>query len=378
MTRLLIAGDFSPQARLATIHEKSPVDVFGDFLQLVAAADLAILNLEAPLCSPTGRINKTGPCLYGPVESAGFVKQSGFDLVCLANNHIMDFGGDGLAETIGVLRQTGLEWVGAGEDYAKAAIPFVLDIHDQKVAILNFAENEWSTTFGASPGACPIDPVRNHALILHARELAEKVIVISHGGHERHPLPSPGMQELFRFYIDAGADAVVNHHTHCTSGYEIYKKRPIFYSLGNFFFDSEHQRVGPWTQGMAVELLLYGDTVDFKLYHFNQCTDKSLFELADRMEDERRTQRLERLNRVIADPEALAAAFSEAFSERQSMYRAYLEPRLPRLVGAAQRRGWLPSLITKRHRTLLLNLIRCESHREMLLELLKRDAGHSR
>jgi len=377
LIRILIAGDFSPQGRVARIHQSAPREVFGEFMNALMSVDLAIVNLEAPLCRPARPLVKTGPSLHGPVESAAFLKRSGFGLVCLANNHIMDYGADGLSQTVAALAKARMPWVGAGNDYADASKPFLTEQQGEKIAILNFAENEWSTTYGSEAGACPIDPVRNFSAIRDVRKRAGKVIVISHAGHERHPLPSPRMRELFRFYIDAGADAVVGHHTHCTSGHEIYKGKPVFYSVGNFLFDSERHRSGPWTQGLAVELQLQGDTVDFRIYHFNQCTAGALFEMVDAEESDRRTQKLDELNEVIEDPELLAASFSELVVERQRMYGAYLEPRLPRLIGAAQRRGWLPRLITRRHRRLLLNLVRCESHREMLLELLKRDAGHS-
>ena len=78
-----------------------------------------------------------------------------------------------------------------------------------------------------------------------AKEDNDLVIVIVHGGREHYQLPTPKQRERFRFYADAGADFVVGHHTHCYSGYEIYKGKPIFYSLGNFIFDykKKYQRV---------------------------------------------------------------------------------------------------------------------------------------
>ena len=181
------------------------------------------------------------------------------------------------------------------------------------------------------------------------------------------------MRELFHFYVECGADAVVNHHTHCTSGYEVYQDAPIFYSVGNFLFDSSHHKAGPWTQGMAVELHLGGNCIDFSLHHFNQCTAETLFEMVDENEAGRRNKRIQQLNQIIEDPSALKSAFAELVSQREREYQSYLEPRLSRLISAAQRRGWLPSFIRQRHRALLLNLIRCESHRELLIELLKRD-----
>lgn len=364
MTRLLVFGDFSPQARLVDLHNRSPKEIFGDFLPTIEGADLAILNLEAPLCVPGQPIVKTGPPLHGNPQVADFLTESGFGLACLANNHIMDYGLEGLAQTISTLEQAGLPHVGAGRNHIDAAKPFCAEFNGHRIAILNFAENEWSTTRGASPGASPIDPVRNFAAIQSARERADFLLVITHGGHEHYPLPSPGMQELFRFYVDAGADAVVNHHTHCTSGFETYREKPIFYSLGNFLFDSPRNRSGVWTQGIGVELNFDNRNISFHLHHFNQCTEGELFGLLDEQERKARDQHLSNLNGTIEDPETLNQSFRQMTTKRKRQYQAYLEPKLPRLIGAAQRRGWLPSLLSRRHRTLLLNLVRCESHRD--------------
>src|SRR6056297_1023198 len=154
MMRILVVGDFSPQARLAHVHETPPSDVLGEFVDLVGGADLAVVNLEAPLCTPFHPIAKTGPALHGSVESANFLKEAGFGLCCLANNHIMDYGADGLSQTMDALEEAGLPWVGAGTDYSAASRPFLAEYQDQTIAFLNFAENEWSTTFGAEAGAC--------------------------------------------------------------------------------------------------------------------------------------------------------------------------------------------------------------------------------
>ena len=377
MTTLLIVGDFSPQGRLASLHAMAPAEVFGDFQDKLRDADLAILNLEAPLCRPILPIVKTGPALHGAPETAEFIAGSGFDLACLANNHIMDYGSDGLSQTIASLECHHVAWTGAGLDYETASQPFIHSCQGRTIAILNFAENEWSTTYDKQPGACPIDPIRNHQAILKCKQTADHVIVICHGGHEHYSLPSPRMQELFRFYVDAGADAVVNHHTHCQSGYEVYKGAPIFYSVGNFLFDHHGYMSDPWNRGLAVELILTDAGVDFILHHFDQCTADQLFEAVEGEEAASRDDHLGKLNEIIGSQDALLAAFTKLADEREKQYRAYLEPKLSRLISAAQRRKLLPSLLRRRHRVLLLNLIRCESHREMLIELLKRDARNS-
>lgn len=77
-----------------------------------------------------------------------------------------------------------------------------------------------------------------------------------HGGVEHYNLPSPEIKQLHRFFIEAGADAVVNHHQHCFSGYEVYKSRPIFYGIGNFLFDDARKIDSPWNYVYIVELRL--------------------------------------------------------------------------------------------------------------------------
>ena len=124
---------------------------------------------------------------------------------------------------------------GQKEDLVEQYIAFVRKMvkGDVNIAVLNFAENEWSTASSDKPGANPINPISNFNSINITKESVDIVIVITHGGHEMYRLPSPRMKELYRFYIDAGADIVINHHTHCTSGYEKYNGKFIFYSIGN-------------------------------------------------------------------------------------------------------------------------------------------------
>ena len=89
---VLIAGDFFPGGRLSEIASAEPEQVLRGFIDTISAADLALLNLETPLCEPIQPIEKTGPALYGNPESASFLARAGFGLLTLANNHIFDFG----------------------------------------------------------------------------------------------------------------------------------------------------------------------------------------------------------------------------------------------------------------------------------------------
>jgi len=376
--RVLIAGDFVPTRRLAGLSTIVPRELFGEFADRISGADLAILNLEAPLCEPLLAIEKTGPNMHAPVENAKFVAKAGFDLATLANNHVFDFGAQGLESTMAALDEIKVAYVGAGVNLKQASEPYLAVCDGIKVAILNFAENEWSTTRGSSAGACPIDPVSNFRAIRDAARQADHVIVICHGGHEMYALPSPRMKQLFRFYVEAGASAVVNHHPHCVSGYEVFEGAPIFYSLGNFLFDHDHLRAGPWTQGMAVELIFSGDSLDYEIDLFDQCTEDTLFRLCDAESRVERLDKLDALNQIINDDERLESSFLDYSEAKARQYLRYLEPVRSRLLFAAQNRGLAPTLLSRRQKRLLLNVIRCEAHRDLVLEILDRDVGSAR
>ena len=375
---ILIAGDFFPGGRLADIASAEPAQIFRSFVHAIDAADLALLNLETPLCKPIRPIEKTGPALRANPETAAFLNDASFRLVTLANNHVFDFGRVGLESTFAALDEHGVAYVGAGNSRELAAKPFLFEKAGKRLAILNFAENEWSTTRGELPGANPIDPVANNQAIRDASRIADHVIVVCHGGHEMHDLPSPRMQALFRFFVEAGASAVVNHHTHCVSGYEVYQGAPIFYSLGNFFFDNPRMRLGSWTQGIAVELQIEGGGVEFRIHHFDQCTEADLFNPCDQSTSDVRHQEIQALNEIISDSQRLEDSFKKFSEDQTKRYLRYLEPTRSRLLLAAQNRGLAPSLLSKRQRRLLLNLIRCEAHRELVIEILERDVGNPR
>lgn len=374
MSKLLVAGDYYPGERTEELSRKGEhTQIFGDFLQHMKTADLAITNLEAPLTDSRKAIAKKGPAIKSTPESMRSLAFAGFNLLTLANNHIMDYGEEGLFSTLDTCKQHDIDYVGIGNSLDEARKPFYKIINNQRIAILNFAENEFSTTHGNYAGANPLDPVRNYQDIQKAKEQADFVLVISHGGHETYPLPSPRMKANFRFFIDAGADSVINHHTHCFSGYEIYKGKPIFYSLGNFVFDWHTPPNEDWHWGYAVVLNIekYKE-VTFDIIPYIQNKEQAgIRDLTDQ-EAEQFEKRLQYLNQTIANDHQLALAFEEFCKKIGPSYQRYIEPHSNRVVHALQNRKWIPSFISSKKRLLWLNLIRCEAHRDVLLNLLKR------
>ncbi len=340
---------------------------------LTAKADLSIVNLEAPLTTHDEPISKTGPVLKNHPNTAVWMKNSGFDIVTLANNHILDFGEKGIRDTFQVLDQSDIAYVGAGATFSLAERPKYIQRNGLKLAVINIAENEWSTTHGNVHGANPVDPVSNYNVIKAAKSQADFVLVIHHGGHEMYSYPSPRLKRLLRFYVDTGASAVINHHPHCISGYEVYQDAPIFYSIGNFLFPSLSTNNSIWHEGMGVYLTFNKrGKVSFEFFLFNQFIDNLIFEVLVEDLSNARLKALSEQNEVIQNDRLLQVFFEQWVKKHTKQYSAYLEPHPNRYLQALQNRKWIPSLWSARKKKLLLNLIRCESHRDILIALLSK------
>ena len=371
---LFVSGDFCPIHRIEDkIKSNSSEDIFGGLAPYIENVDIAITNLECPLTTTKNPIKKTGPALKGLPKSASLLKKAGFNLVTLANNHIFDYGEIGLKDTINELDKNNISYVGADINGEKARSTYFINIKGFNIAIINIAENEWSTTNDEKAGANPINPIENFYQIKKAKEMADKIIVITHGGHERFDLPSPNMKSLFRFFIDAGADAVINHHTHYMSGYEIYENAPIFYSLGNFVFDNPSYRNSKWNIGISLLLNINKDSLNFEILSFDQCNDFPGINFHSKNENNLLKQQINRLNNIISSNNELAEEFKKHVELNKRLYTSYLEPIKNKYLLALQNRNILPRFFGKKNRLLLKNLIRCESHRELITSLLETD-----
>ena len=169
------------------------------------------------------------------------------------------------------------------------------------------------------------------------------------------------MVETYRFFVDAGADAVVNHHQHCFCGYEVYKGKPIFYGLGNFCFDWKvPYENANWNYGYAVTIdFRDGGEVDFELHPYEQCNGAPRLHLLPPQAFE---SRLRELNATIADPTALDEATRRYYaSESEGILNALFTTR-SRVLNALLRRGLRRWLEDERSRLRIKNTLCCESH----------------
>ena len=373
MIKILITGDFCPINRIQGLIDTSDYSkIFSDFLPVIKDSDISVTNLECPLIENGKKIQKSGPNLKASKKSIEALTYAGFDLVTLANNHIMDYGNEGLASTIDSCNNSKIDHVGVGLDFNEAKKPYYKVVNNSKIAFVNFCENEWSTTVGNYPGANPLNPISNFNQIKEAKLNADYVFVIVHGGHEHYQLPSPRMQETYRFFIDTGADAVIGHHTHCFSGYEMYNKKPIFYSLGNFVFDWPKKRNSLWNKGYAVQFTIDKEEINFTLYPYTQGEqDQSLgVKLMDDSCKKSFLNEIALLNKQISKPKIIEEKFNNYTNKHQRQYYSSLEPYSNRYLTALYNRKLLPTFLSKSKRKLMLNVIRCEAHRDVLIKIL--------
>lgn len=374
MVKVLITGDFCPINSTATFSENGQCEnIYNDFLPVLKDADYRITNLECPLYDGNHSADKYGPSLKASTLAVRSLKFAQFDMVTMANNHIMDFGTEGLNSTLKILNENFITTVGIGKTIGEARLPQIIDLKNLKIAIFNFAENEFSNTTGDYPGANPLSLASNFSDIKKYRKHVDKVIVIVHGGNENYELPSPLFKETLRFFADAGADAVIAHHTHRISGYEIYNGAPIFYGLGNFIFDKNRSDLN-WTRGIAVKLLISEDSeISFEIVSFSQNRNDTYgVNLLSHKDDAAVQKTMQEFNKIIADDLLLQKSFEKFVSLKTKQYSHFLEPYENRILHGLFGKKIIPSLYSKRKKMLLLNLIRCESHRDVIIKILSK------
>ena len=368
-----LTGDFCPWGRIEEAYFSNLwQEIMMPAKEMLSKNDYNILDLECPLTNNKTKINKTGPHLKSKPETAEILKYLNCKHVVTANNHFKDYGYEGMKETYKVLESHGVDWIGSGKNIQEASSPFHLEKNGLKIAVLNMTEYEWSISNHKEPGCNPINFPRAIKTIQNAKSKdVDFVLVILHGGHEHYPLPSPRMKAQFRFMIDAGADAVVGHHTHIISGYEEYKNKPIFYSLGNFCFDWPNERNGTWNNGMVLNLEFVKNQHPKYEYIFTEQNNKiagvKYVELNKKKELD---NKLQKLNETIIDDFRLNQAFDEYIQKFKDIMLTRIQPYSNKWLVALHKRGFLPDMMNSKKKRLIQGLSQNESHREVLLSIL--------
>jgi poly-gamma-glutamate synthesis protein (capsule biosynthesis protein) len=254
--RLLYVGDIKlADSAASVIRRRGYGYIFGATRQLIAAADLAVGNLEGPI-TERGRRNTSKRWSYKvPKEAAAGLARAGFDLMNLANNHMRDCGNIGVRDSIRHLKKASIEPFGAGGDEEEAHRPTIHEVRGVRIAHLGYVPPLmrlrgkkvslrglcWGRSRAGAAWGSPAK-VRRDIADARARTGADLVVVSFHMGDRYQRMPEPFERSFCHQAIDAGADAVIGHGTHIMGPIETYRSRPIFYSVGNFAFGSLNVR----------------------------------------------------------------------------------------------------------------------------------------
>lgn len=247
---LSVAGDYMLARGVArAMRENGLLYPVAKVREHLSAADLTFANLESPLGVKGKPLPGKQIWFRAAPEAIELLKATGVDGVAIANNHILDYDTENFLETLEILEQAGIGYVGGGRNIAEARKPLILEAKGVKVAFLAYSQFadlffDWNypRSFNATekiPGVARIQDDWLAEDIKAARNQADIVAIAFHWGDEFQNYPNPEQKRLAHLSIDLGADLVLGYHPHAIQGFELYKGKFIAYSTGNFIMDRQ-------------------------------------------------------------------------------------------------------------------------------------------
>ncbi len=254
-------------------------------------------------------------------EAACILKQIHADIWSIGNNHTMDAGAEGVISTRTIAAEMGSQTIGAGLNEVEASEPVYLEEAGGIGMFCVAYQAECIPATATEPGIFRWDDMAYIAKrIAEIKSRCRWCIVVSHGGEEFTSLPSPYTRERYLKYLELGADVVVGHHPHVPENYELFDNgKAIFYSLGNFIFDTDYQRVHLYTDiGVLLKLQFTEEKMDFEAIGIQIVRGEERIDIAP-------------LPDVFTDIpaeeyERLAPLSAKAFVEEDRRKMIYLEP----------------------------------------------------
>ena len=259
-------GDVNFEGTPRTLLADDPTALFAGVTDALRA-DVTMVNLETAI-TERGTAEPKEFNFRAPASALTALRAAGVDVVTLANNHGLDFGQEGLVDTLDAAEDPaiGLPLVGAGHDTAEAYSAFRVTRRGQRISILGASRvtdgdliDDWTVADDRPGIAVAEDPTRLLEAVRAERALADTLIVYLHWGRERVTCPIDDKPEMADALIAAGADVVVGSHAHVSLAGGLRDGAYVHYGLGNFLFGSA---VGPSAESGVLRLTLTGRRVD--------------------------------------------------------------------------------------------------------------------
>lgn len=273
---IFFAGDFCSKP------STSKITVSDELKNLINSCDLKVVNFEVPLKPNIELPPQEWERFFQNDDAPFFLRGLGFNLFSMANNHQFDWGDDGFNKT---KKELGDASFGAGT-YEEAYKVKMVEIDGIRIGFYALSFAAYKGVFDdvahhKGLGCAYINDLRVNHDIIETKKHVDYLFVLPHDGIEYIDVPLPETISRYRDFIDYGADGVIATHPHCPQGWEEYKGKPIFYSLGNFLFNSKEgydfRASKPhWYEGMCVKLELSGNSINYRIINTRNIDNVSI------------------------------------------------------------------------------------------------------
>ncbi len=377
---IIIGADFVPTKENEQYFINGSIEKVFDtkLINILKCSSVRIFNLECPLTNSEEKIDKTGPSYKAPPETICLYKKINVDLLCLANNHIMDYGAKGLESTITLLDDNHIQHVGAGLGVSCAGTPSVIETEKRRIAVFACAEHEFSICRNDQWGANPYDAFSSFNIVKEISQESDYVIVLYHGGKEHYQYPSPDLRETCRKFVDAGANLVVCQHSHCIGCEEKYHDGIIVYGQGNFLFGKRQRET--WMESILVQV---DDEYNVSYIPLRLSEDGSSISIANEYDSKRILDSFRKRSKMIMTDNYIEDEYSKFALKSIDFYLSILSGQESFAFKVANKCsfGFLRRMrnkkrYTKKQLLAIQNFIECEAHRELLIQGIKEEIRH--
>lgn len=264
MTSIAFTGDIAFSKYFSKGYEKPDLmdAAIVDFLQ---SADHVVANIEAPVTAGDIKSDRKLNHVNSP-ETVPFLRNLNARIWSLANNHVMDCQEQGLRDTLNIARENGISTLGAGL-CKKDAAQFLELQESGGIGLFSVTYYRDFLKAGETTPGCitceDLETIRENISEIKSRN--RWCVMIVHEGGEFSNFPMPYFRRLYLKYLDMGADVIVAHHPHVVQNWEQVGEKYIFYSLGNFVFDTDYQRKQKYSEyGVLVKLHFTKETISWE------------------------------------------------------------------------------------------------------------------
>lgn len=316
---LLVFGDFG-------VGNPEEITIDKNLRQVIDQQDIVAVNFEG--CVHHGEIiSPTMKPVPQSNQSAQWCHDNGINMFLLANNHIMDYGPEGLEKTISTIPQNNVI-IGAGS-WNEAYSVKILNIKGISLGFIDGTSCDFSAL--KSPwddhdkvGAAWVNSHEFTKSIIEGVKQCDHLFVFAHAGVEFLDLPLPEIRDLYRFWIDLGVNGVIASHPHVPQGIEIYKNRPIYYSLGNFIFDGtskRKERPRYWRNSIAARLSITKKDIKFDYLPIQYNRESHIVKLDN---TEKTKEHIEHLINILINDEKYIKTLNSEIPKFAKVYESYI------------------------------------------------------